>query len=104
MMMRDIYGTQRRVRVEGEIIVQTFNHCEETTNDSIMTKIRALLAPACFEKFDIKVIERVENTPLVMDWNMNDAYRKFRAQFPGIPVGEKIEKPVQVEQAEPANS
>ena len=104
-MMQEVYGTQRRVKIEGEILVQTFNHCPETKDEVIMNKIRALMSPACFEKFGITVVERVENVRLLMDGNMQDSLRKAIEGRPGVPVGERIEKPAQqVEQAEPANS
>ncbi len=91
--MQEIYGTQKRVKVEGEILFQTFNHCDESDDARAIAKIRDLLSAACFDSFDIKIIERRENIMLVMDENMNATLQKMRSRYPGKPIGEKIDKP-----------
>ena len=102
--MREVYGTQRRVHVEGDILFQSFNNCAESDDDKVIAKIRGLFSAACFDNFDVKIVERIENTRLVMDANTSTMFNQLTEQYPGAQIGEKIKKPTRVKAAESTTS
>jgi hypothetical protein len=95
-MERTIYGTQVKVKIDGEIIFEIPNGFPEPQagprDDAyILARVKVGINSSVFDTLDMQIIDRVENTPLILTPELIDTTNAVRKALPGVPVGEKME-------------
>jgi hypothetical protein len=92
---RTIYGTKTTVKIEGEIIFETPNGFPEPQagprDDAyVLAHVRAGINPEVFDKLDLQIVDRVENTPLIITQKLLDCTNAIKKTMPDTLVGEKM--------------